>query len=149
MKLNELPGRRSVRKRKRVGRGTGSGHGKTSGRGQKGQKSRSSGQIPVAFSGGGISLFRRLPKLGGFKPLDKIHYVPVNVAALNIFDDGDEITLLSLREKRLIKKNEKKVKILGDGELNKKLFVRLPACSQSAEEKILKAGGELIRTQDQ
>lgn len=146
MKLNELPGRKSIRKRKRIGRGHASGWGKTAGRGQKGQKSRSSGGIPAAFGGGGISLFRRLPKLGGFKPINKIHYVPINVEDLNIFDENSEVTLESLQDKGLIRKKENHVKLLGGGELNKKIVVKLPAWSQSAEEKILKAGGQLIKT---
>jgi len=146
MKLNELPGRKSIRKRKRVGRGHASGWGKTAGRGQKGQKSRSGGQIPAFFGGGGISLFRRLPKLGGFKPINKIHYVPINVEDLNIFDESSEVTLESLQDRGLIKKKERHVKLLGGGELNKKIVVKLPAWSRSAEEKILKAGGQLIQT---
>ncbi|MEW5947338.1 MAG: 50S ribosomal protein L15 [bacterium] len=146
MKLHELPKRKGTKRRKRVGRGHGSGHVKTAGRGQKGQKSRAGDSIPATFEGGGISLFRRVPKLGGFRPVNRSPFVPVNVKALNVFDDGAEVTLEALVEKGIVKKNEKNVKLLGDGEITRKLAVRLPAWSRAAEKKIRGAGGELTRT---
>jgi large subunit ribosomal protein L15 len=145
MKLDNLPKRNSLKKRKRVGRGHGSGTGKTSGRGQTGQKSRSGGNIHPKFQGAGLSFFRRIPKLGGFTPINKIFYSPVNVSDLNDFEDGAEITIKELQEAGLVRRNKKHVKLLGEGELTKKLNIRVNAWSKSAEEKVTKAGGQLSK----
>ena len=114
-KLDNLPKRNSLKKRKRVGRGHGSGLVKTSGRGQTGQKSRSGGNIPPDFQGVGISFFRRIPKLGGFKPINKIVYTAVNVGDLNRFDDGAEVNIDALKAAGLVRSKEQFVKILGGG----------------------------------
>jgi len=145
MKLHELPKGKSLKKRHRVGRGHGSGWGKTAGRGQKGQKSRSDGNIHPSFQGGGISMFRRLPKLGGFRSINRIEYAPINLCALNRFEDGTDVTLDVLREAGLLKKSEKLIKVLGKGNLEKKLKIHAHAWSESAEEKARAAGAELIK----
>ncbi|MFA6451488.1 MAG: 50S ribosomal protein L15, partial [bacterium] len=107
MKLHELPKGKSKKTKHRVGRGHGSGWGKTAGRGQKGQKSRSDGNIHPAFQGGGISMFRRFPKLGGFRSINRVEYLAVNLSVLNKFDDGAEITPETLREAGIMKNSEK------------------------------------------
>lgn len=132
------------RPKRRVGRGPGSGVGKTCGRGTKGQKSRSGGSIPRWFEGGQMPLQRRLPKRGFNNPFKK-QYALVKVEALNRFDDGEEVTPERLKEERLIKKTLDGVKILGDGELTKKLTVHAHRFTRSAEEKITAAGGEVVR----
>jgi large subunit ribosomal protein L15 len=142
-KLDNLPKRNSVKDRKRVGRGHGSGLVKTSGRGQTGQKSRAGGNIPPDFQGVGISFFRRIPKLGGFKPLNKIVYSPVNVGDLDRFDDGAEITVDTLKQAGLVRTKDQFVKLLGDGDLSKKLTVTVHKWSKAAEDKVQKAGGQL------
>lgn len=142
-KLDNLPKRNSVKDRKRVGRGHGSGLVKTSGRGQTGQKSRAGGNIPPDFQGVGISFFRRIPKLGGFKPLNKIVYSPVNVGDLDRFDDGAEITVDTLKQAGLVRTKDQYVKLLGDGDLSKKLTVTVHKWSKAAEDKVQKAGGQL------
>ena len=142
MKLNELspaPGSTHVAKRK--GRGPGTGNGKTAGRGHKGQKARSGGGVRVGFEGGQMPLARRIPKRGFnnifAKPLEAI-----NVSALNIFEDGAVIGAAELLEARVLSKCEYGVKILGNGEISKKLTVKASAFSQSAKEKIETAGGK-------
>lgn len=143
MKLHELksqPGGRSPRKR--VGRGTGSGFGKTSGRGQKGQKSRSGGGTRPGFEGGQMPLYMRLPKRG-FKNIFRKEYVVVNVEELNKFADESVVTPELLQESGIIKKVLPGVKILGRGELEKKLEVRANRFSKSAVEKITAAGGKV------
>ena len=130
--------------KRRVGRGPGSGLGKTAGRGTKGQKSRSGGSIPPGFEGGQMPLQRRLPKRGFTNPFKK-RYALVSVEALNRFDDGEEVTPERLKEERLIKKVRDGVKILGNGELSKKLTVHAHKFTKSAEEKITAAGGDVIR----
>ena len=142
MKLHELsPAPGSNQKAYRKGRGNGSGNGKTAGRGQKGQWSRSGGGVRVGFEGGQMPLARRLPKRGFnnifAKPLEAI-----NVAALNKFEDGATVNVCDLLEKGILSKCEYGVKILGNGELTKKLTVRASAFSASAKEKIEKAGGK-------
>ncbi len=142
MNLHELsPAPGSNRKHYRKGRGNGSGNGKTAGRGQKGQWSRSGGGVRVGFEGGQMPLARRLPKRGFnnifAKPLDII-----NVAALNRFEDGATVNVCDLLESGILSKCEYGVKILGNGELTKKLTVRASAFSASAKEKIEKAGGK-------
>ncbi len=135
--LRPAPG--STHKRKRVGRGRSSGHGKTCGRGMKGEKAR--GKIRQGFEGGQMPLQRRLPKLKGFKPRDKVEYQLVNVGRLNLFADGDRVDPDSLLEKGLIKREELPVKILGAGELEKKLVVRAHAFTAGARAKIEALGG--------
>ena len=144
LKLDNLPKRNSLKKKKRLGRGHGSGLVKTAGKGQKGQKSRSGGSIHPKFQGGGISMYRRIPKLGGFKALNKTVYTPINMAALNAsFEDGAEVTIETLRAAGLVKNSEKHVKILGSGELTRKLTVKVQAWSKTAEAKIAAAGGRI------
>lgn len=142
MRINELrPARGAKKKSKRVGRGTGSGHGKTSGRGMKGLFSRSGGGLRAGFEGGQMPLIRRLPKRG-FTNIFKKEYQVVNVSSLNIFKDGDVVDLGKLKEKNLIKGNMP-VKILGDGELKRKIEIEAHKLSKAAVEKITKAGGSI------
>ncbi|MBC8874654.1 MAG: 50S ribosomal protein L15 [Planctomycetes bacterium] len=145
MKINEVhQGIQKHKKRRRIGRGTGSGRGKTSGRGHKGQKSRSGWSSPPAFQGGTMPLVRRVPKRG-FNNRFALTVVTVNVSDLEkAFEAGDEVTPESLREKSLAKRRYDVLKILGDGELTKKLKVSANRFSKTAREKIEKAGGEAI-----
>ncbi len=144
MKLDELkspPG--STRRTKRVGRGIGSGHGKTSTRGHKGQKSRSGGGIRPGFEGGQMPLQRRIPKRG-FTNIYKTEYSIVNVGDLNIFDEGTIITPELLVNQGIIKKVKKGgVKVLGDGELTRKLTVKANKISKQAAQIITDLGGEI------
>ena len=143
MKLHELspePGSRKVRTRR--GRGLGSGLGKTSGRGQKGQNSRSGGGVRTGFEGGQMPLYRRLPKRG-FKNIFAKQYAEVNVSSLNRFDDGAVVDPVALIEEGILKNVLDGVRILGNGELTKKLTVKANGFTKSAEEKIKAAGGEV------
>jgi large subunit ribosomal protein L15 len=141
VKLNELkPAPGSKRERKRVGRGTGSGMGKTSTRGQTGQKSRSGGGVRPGFEGGQMPLSRRLPKRG-FTNIFAKEYSIVNVGDLNRFEDGTEVTAQLLKEQRLIRKVQDGVKILGNGEITKKLTVKAAKFTKTAADKIKAAGG--------
>ena len=124
----------------RVGRGHGSGNGKTSGRGHKGQKARSGGSVRPGFEGGQVPLYRRIPKRG-FTNRNTKDIVSINVDRLNIFEDGAEVTVAALLEKNIISKPRDGVKILGKGELTKKLNVKVNAFSAGAVEKIQAAGG--------
>ncbi len=143
MKLEELKSPPGANKRvKRVGRGTGSGHGKTSTRGHKGQKARSGGGVRPGFEGGQMPLQRRLPKRG-FTNIFKKEYAIVNVEDLNIFLDNTEVTPELLQEAGLINKYKDGIKILGDGELEKKLVVKAHKVSRQAEEKITARGGKV------
>jgi large subunit ribosomal protein L15 len=143
VKLSELKPRPGSKKRKkRVGRGYGSGHGLTATRGTKGQKARSGGAKGPYFEGGQNPLHLRLPRYPGFKNIFKKEYTCLNVVDLNVFKDGEEVNHSSLVEKGLIKKKEKLVKILGRGELQKKLVVKASAFSKRAREKIESAGGK-------
>ena len=143
MKLEELKSPPGANKRvKRVGRGTGSGHGKTSTRGHKGQKARSGGGVRPGFEGGQMPLQRRLPKRG-FTNIFKKEYAIVNVRELNSFEDGSEINPEVLLNAGLINSIKDGVKILGDGELEKKLTVRAHKISRQAEEKITARGGRV------
>lgn len=142
MKLHELqpaPGSTTVGKRK--GRGIGSGNGKTGGRGHKGQWARSGGGVRVGFEGGQMPLMRRLPKRG-FHNIFAKQYDEVNVSELNAFEDGTEVTLEALVEKGMARKRVDGVRILGRGELNKKLTVKAAGITESAKEKIEAAGGK-------
>ncbi|MCL1999234.1 MAG: 50S ribosomal protein L15 [Turicibacter sp.] len=128
-------------KRFRKGRGTGSGNGKTSGRGHKGQKSRSGSGGKIGFEGGQMPLYRRLPKRG-FHNRNTKEIIAINVAMLNTFDDGAEVTIDALKGKGLVSNPRDGVKILGQGELTKKLTVRVNHYSKTAAEKIESAGGK-------
>lgn len=143
MKLHELkPAEGAVKSRKRLGRGTATGQGKTAGRGQKGQKSRSGGGVRVGFEGGQMPLARRLPKRGFKNPFRKI-YTEVNVELLNRFENGTEITAELLKSTGAISKIEKDgVKILGEGNLERAITVQAAKFTASAQEKIEKAGGK-------
>ena len=142
MKLNQLsPAEGSTRDRKRKGRGPSSGLGKTAGRGQKGQKSRSGGGVRPGFEGGQMPLTRRLPKRGFTNIFAKV-YTEVNVAQLEVFEPDTVVTPELLKEKGIIKKLNDGVKILGKGELNKKLTVKAHKFSKAAQEKIEAAGGK-------
>ena len=141
MKLHELqPAAGSKKARTRVGRGLGSGLGKTSGRGQKGQNTRSGGGVRSGFEGGQMPLYRRLPKRG-FNNVFAKQYAEVNVEQLNRFEDGAEVTAESLLASGAISKIADGVKILGNGELTKKLNVKVNAVSETAKSKIEAAGG--------
>lgn len=143
MKLHELkPAEGSRRVRNRVGRGLGSGNGKTSGRGMKGQNSRSGGGVRTGFEGGQMPIYRRLPKRG-FKNVWAKTYAEVNVETLNRFEDGDTVDPVSLVEKEILKNVQDGIRILGGGELKKKLTVRANGFTKSAEEKIVAAGGKV------
>lgn len=143
MKLNELKYTDGSRKvGKRICRGLGSGSGKNGGSGQKGQKSRSGGGVRPGFEGGQNPIYRRLPKRG-FTNLGRVDYAIVNVRDLNNLDDGAVVTPAYLVEKGLISSDYKLVKVLGDGELTKKLTVSAHKFSKSAEEAIKNAGGNI------
>ena len=142
MKLNELsPAPGSVSARKRVGRGTGSGLGKTSGKGHKGQNARSGGGKGACFEGGQRPMTQRVPKLG-FTNIFHKEYACVNVSDLETFEAGSTVDLHALMEKGMIKKPLCGLKVLGDGELSKSLTVRAVKFSGSAKEKIEAAGGK-------
>lgn len=142
MKLHELKPNPGTRKeRKRVGRGMASGHGKTSGRGHKGQKARSGGGVRLGFEGGQTPLFQRLPKRG-FTNINRKEFAIVNLDALNRFEDGTEVTPELLLETGVISKLKSGVKILGKGQIEKKLTVKAHKFSASAKEAIEAAGGK-------
>ncbi|MBD3948950.1 50S ribosomal protein L15 [Tuanshanicoccus lijuaniae] len=143
MKLHTLkPVEGSRKERNRVGRGQGSGNGKTAGRGQKGQKARSGGGVRLGFEGGQNPLFRRLPKRG-FNNINRKEYAIVNVETLNRFEDGTTVTPALLFEAGIIKKELSGVKILGEGQLERKLTVQAVKFSKGAEEAITAAGGSI------
>ena len=143
MKLHELsPAPGSNQEPKRKGRGIGTGNGKTAGRGHKGQWARSGGGVRRGFEGGQMPLARRLPKRGFNNKVFAKHYAEVNVAALNAFEDGETICVVAMLEKGLIGKACDGVKVLGNGELKKKLTVKAAGFSKSAKEKIEAAGGK-------
>jgi large subunit ribosomal protein L15 len=142
MKLHELaPAPGTAKTQKRLGRGIGSGLGKTSGKGHKGQKARSGGGKRPGFEGGQLPLIRRLPK-HGFTNIFAKEYAIVNVSALEIFEDGTSVTAELLASERLIKIEKDGLKILGDGELTKKLTVVAEKFTESAKQKIEAAGGK-------
>ena len=143
MKLHELmPAEGSTKEPKRVGRGHGSGNGKTAGKGHKGQKARAGRGFRPGFEGGQMPLQRRVPKRG-FNNIFAKEYSIVNVSALEVFEDGAVVNAAALAEKGLIKSANESVKVLGNGELTKKLTVTATAFSASAAEKIQKAGGSV------
>ncbi len=142
MKLHELtPAFGSTKESKRIGRGHGSGNGKTAGKGHKGQKARAGRGMRAGFEGGQMPLQRRIPKRG-FNNIFAEETVAINVAALNKFEDGAVVDAVALMEKGIINKADVAVKVLGNGTVTKKLTVKLSAFSKSAEEKITKAGGK-------
>jgi len=142
MKLHELsPAPGSVSERKRKGRGPGSGNGKTAGKGHKGQKARSGGGVRPGFEGGQMPLSRRLPKRG-FHNMFAKQYAVINVSALNRFEDGSVVNFQVLKEAGVVSKALDGLKILGRGEITKKLTVQASAFSQSAKQKIEAAGGK-------
>ena len=145
MKLHELsPVAGSTQVGKRKGRGTGSGNGKTGGRGHKGQKARSGGKVRVGFEGGQMPLARRLPKLPGFRNINRVEYLPVNVSRLEEkFEAGDVVDGASLKAKGIIKHEDALVKVLGDGDITKALTVKVDKVSASAKAKIEAAGGKV------
>ena len=137
--LKPVPGARHSKKR--LGRGIGSGLGKTAGRGTKGQNSRSGGGTRPGFEGGQLPLFQRLPKIG-FNNIFRVTYNVVNIEQLNVFNDGDTVDKEALIAKGLTKDNENGVKILGNGKLEKKLVVEAKAFSAAAKAAIEAKGGE-------
>ena len=145
MQLHDLhPAEGSKKARKRVGRGNSAGQGTTAGRGTKGQLSRSGGGKGVGFEGGKTPLAMRLPKLPGFKNHNRVEYAPVNVSRLEkLYEDGETVDAESLLAKGVIKHDYIPVKVLGDGELTKKLTVKVDKVSASAKAKIEAAGGKV------
>jgi large subunit ribosomal protein L15 len=145
MQLNDLrPAEGSKKARKRVGRGNSSGHGTTAGRGTKGQLSRSGGGKGAGFEGGQQPLAMRLPKLPGFRNINRVEYAPVNVSRLDgLFEDGATVDHEALVAAGVIKKANTLVKVLGDGEITKKLTVKVDKVSAAAQAKIEAAGGKV------
>lgn len=142
MKLHELsPAAGSKKEVKRIGRGAASGQGKTAGKGHKGQKARAGRGMRVGFEGGQMPLQRRLPKRG-FNNIFAKEIAAVNISALNVFEDGATVDIEALVNAGLVKKALDGVKVLGNGELSKKLTVKVNAYSASAKEKIEAAGGK-------
>ncbi|QTE67878.1 50S ribosomal protein L15 [Clostridiales bacterium] len=142
MKLHELhPAEGSTAAQKRLGRGNGSGLGKTSGKGHKGAKARSGGGKRPGFEGGQMPLYRRVPKRG-FNNVFGTEYAEVNVERLEVFNDGDVVNAQALLEKKIIRKELDGIKVLGGGELTKKLTVQAAKFSGSAKEKIEAVGGK-------
>ncbi len=142
MKLHELsPAPGSVRDVKRIGRGHGSGNGKTAGKGHKGQKARAGRGFRAGFEGGQMPLQRRVPKRG-FNNIFATPYAIINVAALNKFEDGAVVDVKALQDAGIVKNAENGVKVLGNGKLDKKLTVKVAAYSESAKAKIEAAGGQ-------
>lgn len=142
MKLHELsPAEGSTKTNWRRGRGTGSGNGKTAGKGHKGQNARSGGGVRIGFEGGQLPLYRKHPKRGFHNKFATVYSV-VNVDALNVFEDGDVVNLAALMEKGIIRKANDGLKVLGNGEISKKLTVEASVFSTTAKEKIEAAGGK-------
>ena len=143
MKLHELrPNEKAFKTRKRVGRGPGSGLGKTSGKGHKGQNARSGGGVRPGFEGGQLPLFRRLPKRGFSNAKFKTVYAVINLSDLNKFEDGAIVTPEILKEMGILKNQLDGVKVLGNGKLEKKLTVKAHRFSKVAQEAIEKMGGK-------
>lgn len=145
MKLHDLrPAEGSTQKRKRVGRGTGSGKGKTSGRGTKGQKSRAGGGVRPVFEGGQLPLVKRLPKMRGFNNRFKVYFVPVNLDELDRkFEANAEVTSSSLYSAGLLGREGDPIVVLGRGEVSRPLHVKVHRVSAGAKEKIEAAGGSV------
>ena len=144
MKLHELkPAEGSAKAAWRKGRGEGSGNGKTAGKGHKGQNARSGGGVRPGFEGGQLPLYRKLPKRGFNNSKFAKVYAIVNVDALNVFEDGAVVDLEALMAKKIVRKANDGLKILGNGELTKKLTVKASIFSATAKEKIEAAGGKI------
>lgn len=153
MKLHDLkPNEGSKKRRKRVGRGTAAGQGKTAGRGTKGQNARTGGGTPLYHQGGNLPFFRRLPFMRGegFTPLNQIEYNEVNLDQLEGFDTGSDVTPETLEEARLLRDTRNPVVILGRGDVDKALNVRVHRISKGAKAKIEAAGGsvELLKLEE-
>jgi len=143
MKIHDLsPVEGSRKQKKRVGRGPGSGHGKTSCRGHNGQKSRSGGSIPPGFEGGQMPLQRRLPKRG-FTNIFKKQYVLINIRDLNRFDPNSTLGIEALKNAGLVKRNKDGIKLLGDGEISHPVMIKVHKVSKTARDKIEAAGGKV------
>jgi len=141
MELNSLkPAIGSTKNRKRIGRGTGSGHGKTATKGHKGQKARSGGNVEPGFEGGQMPMQRRLPKRG-FNPLSRKEYALVNLGQMDVFEAGQAVDVEALLKNGLVSKVRDGVKVLADGDLTKALNVRAHKFSAAAKAKIVAAGG--------
>ncbi|MDD2499354.1 MAG: 50S ribosomal protein L15 [Geobacter sp.] len=146
MELNSLrPALGSTKNRKRIGRGIGSGHGKTATKGHKGQKARSGGSIKPGFEGGQMPLQRRLPKRG-FRPLDRNEYVLINLQQLDVFEAGSCVDRDAMNAKGLLKKSNLPVKVLANGDITKALTIKADKFSKSAIEKIQAVGGKVEGT---
>ena len=141
MKLHELTPAQPAKACKRIGRGNGSGNGRTAGKGHKGQKARSGGGVRIGFEGGQMPLMRRIPKRG-FNNIFATKYAIINVSDLNRFNDGDVVGVTELIAAGLVKKEYDGVKVLGNGKVEKKLTVQATAFSASAKEAIEAAGGK-------
>ena len=142
MKMHELaPAVGSTKESKRIGRGHGSGQGKTAGKGHKGQHARAGRGIRIGFEGGQMPLQRRVPKRG-FNTIFAEEWIAINLSSLEVFEDGSVVDAAALAQKGIIKKANLPVKVLGNGKLTKKLEVKLNAYSASAAEKIAAAGGK-------
>ncbi len=142
MKMHELaPAVGSTKESKRIGRGHGSGQGKTAGKGHKGQHARAGRGIRIGFEGGQMPLQRRVPKRG-FNNIFAEEWIAINLSSLEVFEDGSVVDAAALAQKGIIKKANLPVKVLGNGKLTKKLTVKLNAYSASAAEKIAAAGGK-------
>jgi len=154
MKLSELPKDPGTRKkRRRLGRGISAGQGRYCGKGRNGQKSRSGGAKPYPFAGGALPLYRRIPKIGGFRNPNRVEYAPVNLddlAALEL-PEGTRISPALLKEKHLVSQRNAKIKLLGRGEIIRPLSIAVHAASKSAVEKVEAAGGkvEIINQQNE
>lgn len=140
--LKPNPGSR--KKKVSFGRGDSSGHGSFSGKGGKGQTARSGGGRKPGFEGGQTPLIRRLPKLKGFKNPNRLPYQVFNIDQLNVFSDGATVDLIALYENNLISRKDRPIKILGNGDLQKKVNVKVDACSAGAKEKIEAKGGSVV-----
>ncbi|NJK90450.1 MAG: 50S ribosomal protein L15 [Blastochloris sp.] len=144
MQLHNLkPSVGAKHRTKRLGCGESSGHGKTSGKGHKGQKARSGGSVRLGFEGGQWPLYRRLPKRGFNNAEFTTTYAPVNLSALNVFNDGDTVDEASLKAKGIVNGKFDGIKILATGELKKKLSIAVTAASEAAQAKIQKSGSTL------
>jgi large subunit ribosomal protein L15 len=144
MLLNSIKSKSGTKAKKRAGRGNASGSGTYCGRGCKGQGQRKSGNLRPGFEGGQTPLIMRLPKLKGFKNPNKLKFQIVNIADLERFNDGEEINVLTLLEKKLIRRKNNPVKLLGNGKISKKLNIKLHKVSVVAKEKIEAAGGKVL-----
>ena len=144
MKLHDLkPDEGAKKRRRRVGRGISAGQGKTAGRGTKGQNARTGGGVPLWHEGGNVPLFRRLPYKRGFTPPNRVEYNEVNLYHLEDFEDGDEVTPESLQEANLLKDENNPVVLLGQGEIDVALQVKVHRISRGARAKVEAAGGSV------